>query len=94
MKQTVITTALIAALSLGLTSAPVQAGHKHKAYDRIEDRIDRRESYLDRQVDNGRRDRIEDRIDRREDYRDRQGKHSPRFVNRWERRSWKRQWGG
>ena len=94
MKRIVILNICAAALAAGFLAEPAAAGPKHKVWDRIEDRIDRRESYLDRQVDYGRRDRIEDRIDRWEDRRDRQGKPTPRFVRKWERKSWKRRWGG
>ncbi|MDD9921536.1 MAG: hypothetical protein OXQ92_04530 [Boseongicola sp.] len=61
--------------------------------DRVEDRIDRRESIIDERVDYGRRDVIEDRIDRRESVADRRGYEGPRFIDRWERRSWWRLWG-
>lgn len=93
MKRALILTTLTASLALGVAAAPAQADPRHKAWDRIEDRIDRRESRLDRQVNHGPRDRIEDRVDRWEDRRDRAGKPVPRFVNRWERRSWYRRWG-
>ncbi len=83
-----------AAVALGLMGQGAEAGPRHAAWDRIEDRIDRRESRLDRRVNLGPRDRFEDRVDRWEDRRDRQGKPVPRVVKRWERQSWKRRWGG
>ncbi|WP_298292727.1 hypothetical protein [uncultured Litoreibacter sp.] len=83
---TLIATATTLALS---QAAPVYAA-KGDVLDRIEDRIDRREDRIDRQTNNGPRDLIEDRIDRRESRRDRRGLDSPNFVNRWERRSWRR----
>ena len=91
MYRTLIATTALT-LTLALLSSEAQAGGGLK--DRIEDRIDRRESIRDERVDHGRWDVIEDRIDRRESRRDRAGLTSPRFVHRWERRSWKRRWGG
>ncbi len=87
MKTILAATAIVAitaplALAEGLTP--------RERWDRIEDRIDRAESRRDRQVTLGPRDLIEDRIDRWEDRRDRLDKPRPRFVNRWERRSWQR----
>ncbi len=70
-----------------------EANQKTKYLDRLEDRIDRRESIRDERVDHGRRDVIEDRVDRWESRRDRAGKPTPRFINAWERRSWKKRWG-
>ncbi len=91
----VVITSSVVALAL-IASAPAEAGNggkKHHAWDRIEDRIDRRESRLDRQVTHGPRDRFEDRVDRWEDRRDRLNKPTPRFVKRAERRSWKKRGG-
>ena len=84
-----MTAATLFALGLATTA---DAGPRN-AWDRLEDRIDRRESILDERVDHGRRDVIEDRIDRWESRRDRAGKKSPRFINRWESRSWRKRWG-
>lgn len=86
--------ALIAATITATTfvTDPANAGPR-QAWDRLEDRIDRRESILDERVDHGRRDVIEDRFDRIESRRDRAGKRSPRFISKWERKSWKRRWG-
>ncbi len=79
-------------IGLGLAAGAADAADGN-LIDRIEDRIDRRESYIDRQTDYGRLDRIEDRLDRREDIRDRRGLDAPRPIDRWERRSWRRIWG-
>ena len=82
----IILTALVVATGFVAQGAPTEAG----VLDRIEDRLDRRESYLDRQVDNGRRDRIEDRIDAVESRLDRRGiEHTPR-IDRHERRKIRR----
>ncbi len=90
MKPAVV---IAASLSLGaLLTAPAEAGPR-QTWDRIEDRIDRRESIRDERVDLGRRDVIEDKLDRIESRRDRAGKKSPRRISAWERRSWKRRWG-
>lgn len=89
MKRT--TTLLIIATMValpGVSSADARSG----VLDRVEDRIDRREDRIDRQTDNGPLDRFEDRVDRRESRRDRRGIEGPRFVDRWERRSWRRIW--
>ena len=61
--------------------------------DLLEDRIDRRESIIDRRTDNGPLDRLEDIVDRREDFRDRRGLDGPSRIDRHERRSWWRLWG-
>ncbi len=81
------------AVALTLATAAGQAAEGSR-WDRIEDRIDRRESIRDERVDHGRRGVIEDRIDRRESRRDRAGLPTSRAVNRWERHSWKRRRGG
>ena len=88
------TIALIAAsiTAATLVTDPTQAGPR-QVWDRVEDRIDRRESIRDERVDLGRRDVIEDRFDRIESRRDRAGKPSPRFISAWERRSWRKRWG-
>ena len=79
-------------MTIGLTDM-AQANQHSGEFDRLEDRIDRRESIRDERVDHGRRDVIEDRVDRWESRRDRAGKPTPRFINAWERRSWKKRWG-
>ena len=90
MKYAVLATS---ALTLSaLMTEPAAAGPR-QVWDRIEDRIDRRESILDERVDHGRRDVIEDRLDRIESRRDRAGKPSPRWISAWERRSWRARWG-
>ena len=88
-RATTITAATL--LTLGLAQAASADHYRFK--DRLEDRIDRRESILDERVDHGRWDVIEDRVDRWESRRDRAGKPSPRFISRWERRSWRKRWG-
>lgn len=75
-----ITAATLAAVALPATAA-------NGPWDRLEDRLDRRESYLDRQVTHGLKDRIEDWVDRVEDRRDRADKPVPAVLRRWERRS-------
>lgn len=84
--------ALMVAILLGLAAQGAQAAPRHGVWDRVEDRIDRRENRIDRQQVLGPRDLIEDRIDRREDRRDRAGLHVPRRLDRHERRSWRRIW--
>ncbi|MEO1454460.1 MAG: hypothetical protein AAFV31_11600 [Pseudomonadota bacterium] len=79
----IILTAL--AISLGLAVAPVSAADGNRI-DRIEDRIDRRESIRDERVDRGPIDVIEDRLERRESIRDRAGLDAPRPIDRAERR--------
>lgn len=59
-----------AALSV---SAPAAFAHRppaHPCWDRVEDRLDRRESRADQRYDRSRRDVQEDRRDRRESRRD------------------------
>ena len=90
MKNLVLATTALVLIGVAL---PVTAGPRNHAWDRIEDRLDRLENRRDERVDHGPRDRLEDRIDRWEDRRDRNGKPTPRFINRWEHRSWKRRWG-
>ena len=81
------------AILLSVAAAPAMAKHKSGGIvDRIEDRIDRRESIRDERVNNGPLDRIEDVIDRRESYRDVRGLPTPPVLDRWERRSWRRAW--
>lgn len=70
------------AIGLGILATDIQAGPA----DRLEDRIDRRESVIDRQTDNGRLDRIEDRIDAVESAADRRGIERWRRIDRHERR--------
>lgn len=85
---------IIAALAGTVSTAGVAVAENGGRWDRIEDRIDRRENRLDERVTHGPRDRIEDVVDRWEDRRDRAGKPVPRRINRHERRSWFRRWGG
>ena len=84
---------IVAITGFMAVNAPANAATKAGVWDRIEDRVDRRESYRDRQVTHGPKDRFEDRVDRWEDRRDRAGKSTPRVVNRWERRSIKKRFG-
>lgn len=85
--------ALTLAAAVAATTLPVaaEAGPRHR-WDRIEDRIDRRESRIDERVDLGRRDVIEDRIDRWEDRLDYRGIEWTPRIDRHERRSWWRRW--
>ena len=75
----------VLAIALGFAVAPVSATPGDRI-DRVEDRIDRRESIRDERVDRGRWDVIEDRLDRRESARDRAGLDAPRPIDRAERR--------
>jgi len=77
-------------LALILASTPVVAADGF--WDRLEDRIDHRESIRDQAVDHGPRDVIEDRLDRLESRADRAGYDRPTRVDRWERRSLRRWW--
>lgn len=92
MTRTIAVTAMFCLTTLPMAQT-VQAASPWSIWDRIEDRIDRRESILDERVDNGRRDVVEDRIDRVESRRDRADKSGSRLVNAHERRSWRRYWG-
>ncbi|MFV2052226.1 hypothetical protein [Aliiroseovarius sp. YM-037] len=85
---------IIAALAGTVSTASVAVAETGGRWDRIEDRIDRRENRIDERVTHGRRDRIEDVVDRWEDRRDRAGLPTPGRINRHERRSWIRRWGG
>lgn len=82
----------VAVLSMAIPAAASDLTPRERL-DLIEDRIDRRESIIDRQTHNGPRDRIEDVIDRRESIRDRRGFDGPSRIDRHERRSWWRLWG-
>ncbi len=86
---------ILGALALTVTALPAAAHHgdRHPVLDRIEDRIDRRENRIDRRTDNGPLDRLEDRIDRAEDILDRNGVERPFWIDRHERRTWRRLWG-
>jgi hypothetical protein len=88
-----LTAVCIAALAITATPTLADAANRGGIRDRIEDRIDRRESIRDERVDLGPRDVIEDRLDRRESRRDRAGLDAPRPIDRWERISWRRFWG-
>lgn len=79
------------AISMGLAITPAMAADGNRI-DRIEDRIDRRESIRDERVDYGPLDVIEDRLDRRESIRDRAGFDAPRPIDRHERRKITRWW--
>ncbi len=74
-------------------TGPAPAETRTERLDRLEDRIDRRESIRDERFDRGPLDVIEDRIDRRESHRDRLDKPTSRVVNRWERRSIRARFG-
>ncbi len=89
MTRIVLTTVAIT-LGVMVNLAPASAG----ALDRIEDRIDRRENIRDEAFDRGPIDVIEDKLDRIEDRRDRRGLARPSAIDRHERRSWTRLWGG
>lgn len=82
-------TAAAMAVGFAVTAEDAAAG----PWDRIEDRIDRRESVVDRQADTGPLDVIEDRIDAVESIADRRGIEGPRWIDRRERRAWWRLWG-
>ena len=51
----VLSITLVAALVATTIPASADAGHLRDRWDRIEDRIDRRESIIDERVDHGRR---------------------------------------
>ena len=85
--------AATAALILSTLPAAADRGGRFPVADRVEDRIDRRESLIDRQVTTGPLDLVEDRLDRIESRRDRRGLEGPRVIDRHERRSWWRLWG-
>ncbi|MEL6841322.1 MAG: hypothetical protein AAFP85_18715 [Pseudomonadota bacterium] len=90
MQRTLVILALTTTLSV---PASTVSADSHINLDRVEDRIDRRESRRDERVDLGRRDVIEDRVDRAESVLDRNGiEYTPR-IDRHERRSWWRRWG-
>ena len=91
MKQTVILITMVTTIVLPLSAVSASADG-HINLDRIEDRIDRRESRRDERVDLGPRDVIEDRIDRAESVLDRAGIERTPVVDRHERRSWLRRW--
>lgn len=88
MNRIFVTTAAIC-LGLVVTAQDAEAG----PLDRLEDRIDRRESIIDRQTNSGPLDRIEDRVDRLESIADRRGIERTHRIDRIERRSWWRLWG-
>ena len=91
MKRAMILLALTTTIAIPVTAKPA-AADSHVNLDRVEDRIDRRESRRDERVDLGPRDVIEDRVDRLESVLDRNGiEYTPR-IDRWERRSWWRRW--
>lgn len=85
---------LMTTTAVGLGFAVLASDASAGPLDRLEDRIDRRESVIDRQVDNGRLDVIEDRLDTAESIADRRGIERTPRIDRVERRSWRRIWGG
>lgn len=89
MTRILMTTAAIG-LGFSVLAGDANAG----PLDRFEDRNDRRESVIDRQVDTGRLDVIEDRLDTVESIADRRGIERTPRIDRVERRSWRRIWGG
>ncbi len=91
MKRPLILLALATTVALPLTAVSAFADNRVDL-DRVEDRIDRRESRRDERVDLGRRDVVEDRIDRVESVLDRNGIERTPRIDRWERRSWWRRW--
>ncbi|EBA12015.1 hypothetical protein [Roseobacter sp. CCS2] len=91
MKRSITMLALATVIALPATTLPAVAD-SHINLDRVEDRIDRRESRRDERVDLGRRDVIEDRIDRVESVLDRRGIENTPRIDRQERRSWVRRW--
>lgn len=88
MTRLIVTAAAIA-IGFAVTSNDIKAG----SLDRIEDRIDRLETTIDRQTNHGRLDVLEDRIDAAESISDRRGIEGPRWIDRRERRAWWRLWG-
>jgi len=88
-RTTILIVALTATLTLPATFANADP---HINLDRVEDRIDRRESIRDERVDHGPRDVFEDRIDRWESVADRNGIEATPRIDRHERRSWWRRW--
>ena len=70
MKHMPLTLAVLS-LTVSLTAPAFAHGPKAIPFDRIEDRIDRREDIRDRRVTRGPVDRIEDRFDRVENRIDR-----------------------
>ncbi len=89
----ILTAVCIVAVAATAVPSLAEARDRGGIRDRVEDRIDRRESIRDERVDLGPRDVIEDRLDRRESRRDRAGFDTPRPIDRWERISWRRIWG-
>ena len=82
---------LAAIVAMPALAAPAMA-EDHPNLDRLEDRIDRRESRRDERVDLGPRDVIEDQVDRMESVLDRNGVEFTPRIDRHERRSWWRLW--
>ena len=82
MKRTFALAAFIA-----LTAGPALADHVWWRADRVEDRLDHRESVIDRRVDHGLADVIEDRIDAIEGRLDRRNIAVLPHFDRHERRT-------
>ena len=91
MKHSTTMLVLVTTIAIPFTALPA-AADSHINLDRVEDRIDRRESRRDERVDIGPRDVIEDRVDRVESVLDRNGIENTPRIDRWERRSWWRRW--
>jgi hypothetical protein len=72
---------------IGLTASPALADHPWWRIDRVEDRLDRRESVIDRRVDHGVWDVVEDRLDAIESRADRRNVAVLPRIDRHERRS-------
>ncbi len=91
MKRSTTMLALATIIAIPVMTVSASAD-SHINLDRVEDRIDRRESRRDERVDIGPRDVIEDRVDRVESVLDRNGIENTPRIDRWERRSWWRRW--
>lgn len=79
LSMKIIAAGLAGALMSVAAAAPADAhrAHHRPCWDRIEDRLDRRESRIDERHDWSRRDVREDRRDRRESRRDERVDHCP-----------------
>ena len=82
MKRSLAIVALI-----GLTATPALANHGWWRADRLEDRLDHRESVIDRRVDHGLADVLEDRLDAIESRLDRRNLAVLPHFDRHERRT-------
>ena len=72
---------------IGLTATPALADPVWWRADRVEDRLDHRESVIDRRVDHGLWDVVEDRLDAIESRADRRNLAVLPRIDRHERRS-------